>query len=580
MNELTLLRSGIDGAPSVTEPQVQQDDPSPPLAFPATAGFHLNLIYDAAALAAPASFRAGIQQAADIIAAALTDNITVNVKIDYSGTGGGASAGPDAGLFESYSSIRTALINNATPGDTTFNALPSGSSIQGQSNIAVWDAQLKLFGLLSANDTTTDDGSARFSTDINPNLLVGVALHELTHALGRVPYGPQPDIFDLFRFTSPGTRLFQNGATAPAAYFSLDGGTTKIADYGQTSDASDFLNNGVQGPTDPFNEFYNSNTLQSLTTVDLKQLDALGFHLTPVGPTLHWMASIDIGPHPAGWLPAGVGDFNHDGTADLSWYNASTGNLEFWLLATGHWSASVDVGTQASGWQPAGIGDFNRDGVSDVAWYNPTTTHLELWTIANGQHTATTDVGPHPAGWQPSGIGDFNADGTSDVLWYNPTNRDVDIWKIANGQWSGSADIGTHPAGWQPAGVGDFNHDGTSDVLWYNPTTGDTEVWKTVNGQWAGSVDIGVHPLGWQPSGVADFNNDGTSDILWYNPSNGDVEIWKILNGQWAGSVNVGPHPGGAQLVGVGDVNHDGTTDILWLNPNTAHIEAWLLTIA
>ena len=83
-----------------------------------------------------------------------------------------------------------------------------------------------------------------------------MALHELTHAMGRVPYGPQPDIFDLFRFTSVGTRLFMAGATAPAAFFSLDGGNTKIADLGKTSDASDFLNSGVQGSNDPFNEYY------------------------------------------------------------------------------------------------------------------------------------------------------------------------------------------------------------------------------------------------------------------------------------------------------------------------------------
>jgi Cadherin-like/Cadherin domain/RTX calcium-binding nonapeptide repeat (4 copies) len=242
-------------------------------------GITINLIFDTAALAAPASFRAGIQQAVAILAAAISDKITVNLKIDYSGTGGGAAAGPDHGLFESYSSTRADLVNGATPGDTSFNALAAGTSIQGQSNVAVWNAQLKLWGLMAANDTTTDDGSATFATDINPNLLVGVALHELTHAMGRVPYGSQPDIFDLFRFTSAGTRLFSNGATAPAAYFSLDGGSTKVADYGRTSDPSDFLNNGVQGPNDPFNEFYTGSTSQQLTAADLKQLDALGFHL-------------------------------------------------------------------------------------------------------------------------------------------------------------------------------------------------------------------------------------------------------------------------------------------------------------
>src|SRR5258708_7897030 len=120
-------------------------------------GITINLLFDAAAMAAPASFRAGIQQAASLLTAAISDQITVNIKIDYSGTGGGAAAGPDNGLYESYSSVRSDLINNATPGDAIFNALPSGTSIQGLSNVAVWNAQLKLLGLLGANDTTTDD---------------------------------------------------------------------------------------------------------------------------------------------------------------------------------------------------------------------------------------------------------------------------------------------------------------------------------------------------------------------------------------------------------------------------------------
>jgi VCBS repeat-containing protein len=250
-------------------------------------GITINLLFDAAAMAAPASFRAGIQQAVSLLTAAISDQITVNIKIDYSGTGGGAAAGPDNGLYETYSSVNANLISHATGGDTTFNALPSGASVQGQADVAVWNAQLKLWGVLGANDTTTDDGGATFATDINPGLLVGVALHELTHALGRVPYGSptdtSPDIFDLFRYTSPGVRLFAGGNTAPAAYFSLDGGNTKLADFGRNSDPSDFLNSGVQGPNDPFNEFYTSSTSQTLTSVDKAMLDALGFHtMAPV----------------------------------------------------------------------------------------------------------------------------------------------------------------------------------------------------------------------------------------------------------------------------------------------------------
>ncbi|MBV9560254.1 MAG: NF038122 family metalloprotease, partial [Bradyrhizobium sp.] len=251
-------------------------------------GITINLEFDAAAMAAPASFRAGIQQAAAILAATIADPITVNIAIDYSGVGGGAAGGPEGGLYVNYSTVRADLVSHATAGDKTFNVLPSGTTFDGQPYVAVWDAQLKLWGLAMPSDYTGIDGSATFATDINPNLLVGVALHELTHAIGRVPYGvssnptyssPYPDIFDFFRYTSPGQPLLDGDSSAPAAYFSLDGGNTRLAAYGQTSDASDFLNGGVQGSNDPFNEFYSNNTLQSLTGVDLKQLDALGYQI-------------------------------------------------------------------------------------------------------------------------------------------------------------------------------------------------------------------------------------------------------------------------------------------------------------
>ncbi|WP_244425426.1 NF038122 family metalloprotease, partial [Bradyrhizobium sp. STM 3843] len=339
-------------------------------------GLTINLIFDAAALAAPASFRAGIQQAAALLSAAISDHITLNFNIDYSGTGGGAAAAPDNGQWMSYSAVRADLVNNASASDATFIALPTGSTIQGQSSVAVWNAQLKLWGLLGANDTSTDDGSATFATDINPNLLVGVALHELTHAMGRVPYGPQPDIFDFYRFTSPGARLFTGGSTALAAYFSLNGGSTKIADYGQSSDASDFLNSGVQGANDPFNEYYTGNTLQQLTSVDLQQLDALGFHLTAntfstiealgstslvqvgyhyflnsvasgSGPELTYQgAPVTLGEFGA-WTPIGAEAVS--GGYDVAWKNTSSGLYIIWNVdGSGNYVKDIINGVSAT----------------------------------------------------------------------------------------------------------------------------------------------------------------------------------------------------------------------------------------
>ena len=261
-------------------------------------GMVFNLIYDADAMKAPAAIRAGIEQAAAMLSGVITDRITVNFQVDVSGTGRGADGGPDSVWGLSYSKVHDLLSGSATAGDRTFASLPSGSSIDGKSVITLTMAQAKLFTLydpkllvmndptkapnvhLNPNDPTTDDAGIHLDADVsNP---VAVALHELTHGLGRMQLAPSenlPPIFDFYRYTAPGVRLYSKEAsTAPAAYFSLDGGKTKLADYGQTSDTSDFLNTGVQGPQDPFNEHYNEKTLQSLTAVDLAQLHAIGFH--------------------------------------------------------------------------------------------------------------------------------------------------------------------------------------------------------------------------------------------------------------------------------------------------------------
>src|SRR6185369_11853958 len=55
-------------------------------------GITINVIYTQSALNAPQSFKDGIQQAVAILAAAISDKITVNIKVSWTGTGGGASA--------------------------------------------------------------------------------------------------------------------------------------------------------------------------------------------------------------------------------------------------------------------------------------------------------------------------------------------------------------------------------------------------------------------------------------------------------------------------------------------------------
>jgi len=306
--------------------------------------------------------------------------------------------------------------------------------------------------------------------------------------------------------------------------------------------------------------------------------DGAGGTQVTLASDVHWIASSDIGTHPAGYTVLSTGDFNHDSTNDVLWFNASSLDVDLWKISNAHWAGSIDIGAHPAGYNLIGPGDFNHDGTPDLLWYNPSNGDVDIWKISNGQWAGSASVGLHPLGWLPLGDGDFNGDRTGDVLWYNASTNDAEIWMMQNAQWSASVDIGTHPAGWQPFASADLDRDGTSDLLWYNPTTRDVDVWKIVNGHWAGSIDIGTHPAGYAPAGVGDFNGDGTPDIAWFNATTGDVDIWLIANGHWAGSVDLGAHPTGWSPAGTGDFNHDGHLDILWRDAATNHVEAWLLS--
>jgi subtilisin-like proprotein convertase family protein len=286
--------------------------------------------------------------------------------------------------------------------------------------------------------------------------------------------------------------------------------------------------------------------------------------------------TVSLGSHPAGWLPAGSGDFNADGTGDLAWFNAATGNLDLWKLDDGGWAGSVDTGYHPAGWVPVGLGDFTGDGASDAAWYNPETNAVDVWNLADGRWMASIDIGSHPAGWHPIASDDFNGDGLGDVAWFNPETNNLEIWMLENGRWSASVDVGSHPAGWQPIGTGDFNGDGMRDIAWFNPETSNLDIWMLENGRWSASVDIGAHPPGWKPA-IGDFNGDAVSDILWVEAGSNAVEVWELDNGHWAASVDLGSRPAGSSVAAIGDFDHNGVSDIMWHNDATGATTSWLL---
>lgn len=261
-------------------------------------GLIINLSYDASVSSAPAGWTNYIQQAVTILQNTFTQTpVTVNIIVSYGlmykqpgvydTVPSNSSEGTDlAGNYLTYTAIRAALAaaSSKTTNLANFvNSLPTGPTLDGTASFYVPPAVEKALGLNGVSPTRASlDGTVGIGTGIGTSVLVGVALHEITHAMGR-EVGGTP--LDFARFTSAGTRLYTSAIPAPAAYFSIDGGATKLADFGKTSDPSDFLNSGVQdsglpgGDIDPFDEFYAGagTPLQNMTTVGTALMNCLGF---------------------------------------------------------------------------------------------------------------------------------------------------------------------------------------------------------------------------------------------------------------------------------------------------------------
>jgi hypothetical protein len=509
------------------------------------------------------AFENSIQQAANILDSMFTDNVTINLTVGYGEvdgetlTNGEAAAGPNltgGATEESYSTVRADLVAGASPGDSTFTFLPTGTSINGQSEVMVFSSQQKLFGQIAANGTNTD-GGAGFATDIPSNELVGVALHELTHAMGRAPdnqtgFSSVPDIFDFFNYEGGGTRLFSDSLPSPSAsYFSLNDGFTKWADYGINSDPSDFLNsyavtnsNGtdvasIYTPEDAFNQYYDSNTAQYLTPMDLEQMDALGFHLKQDTPAAN--------PY----------DFNGENSGDILLQNGS-GQFSYIDMAGGINQGQMQVVT-VPGWTAVSEGKISGGVDSDIVIQNG--GQVDYIDMVNGMlshYVAVTDL----PGWRVAGVGDINDDHYDDVVFQNATSDQIVYANMDNGVFNGWVSA-TDPVGWSVKAVADINYDGYDDIVIQSRSSGQIVYENMDNGVFNNFVNVGTL-AGYNVVGAGDVTRSGWANVVVQNASNGNIEFANMNNGVFNGWVNVAS-PFGWNVIGVEDVLGTGYDDIV-----------------
>ena len=245
-------------------------------------------------------------------AAQLTSRYTdanVNININVTAVPGTDTLGMSSFFIvgvDSYAALRAAMAaDSRSTNDAT--ALGAGGSVPVDDPITVPNhiyvtsrAQGKALGLrpddMQNDGTFTFGGGHMYTYDPNNRAVagrfdfVGLALHELTEIMGRVPelggmVGGMPAFMemDLFHYTGAGTRGLNNG---PGRFFSIDNGTTLLKGFNDEqanpmSDPQDW----AAGTDDAFNAFSNPGVLNELSAVDLQVVDVIGYDLGQAGPT-------------------------------------------------------------------------------------------------------------------------------------------------------------------------------------------------------------------------------------------------------------------------------------------------------
>ena len=220
--------------------------------------------------------------------------VTINIQVGWGEVAGyatsqlGVAAMTGYGTF-GYSQMQSMLRATSTSAtdQSAYASLPATSPL-GAGTFTLTPALAKAIGLAGASSSM--DGyvgfGAGYSFDFNRTDgitagaydFTGVALHEISHVLGRVSglgfSGATNGLpIDLFRYKAPGTTSFSYNEPA---YFSVDGGQTNLATFNASGTAD--RDSWVATSGDAFSAYAIAGVVNDLSAVDKMVMDVLGWN--------------------------------------------------------------------------------------------------------------------------------------------------------------------------------------------------------------------------------------------------------------------------------------------------------------
>src|ERR1019366_3521062 len=250
----------------------------------------INVTLDQSVGSSPTGFVSAVNYVVNYFDTLFTNNATININVGYGEVDGSALGSSALGssitnyFGASYSSIKSALVAENAPGSST---LPSSSPLAGSPVLS--QAEAKAVGLTS---TTSIDGYVGFSNTVawdyttaapsaSQYYLIGTIEHEMTEVMGRQSLlNYQPNLYsvmDLYRYTSSGARDLTTGGSGSVAYFSVDGGHTLLKSWNNNPGNGDLGDWYGQGGTDAANDYSSSGVINTFSTTDITNMQALGW---------------------------------------------------------------------------------------------------------------------------------------------------------------------------------------------------------------------------------------------------------------------------------------------------------------